>query len=190
MPTRKTFALLAAAGVSLAAMLPATAQDTTQDLDLGEPVAEEEPRQYIKAVHNDWEVQCLRLSETEEFCQMYQVLTEPGGGNVAEVRIFRLDDGGPAIAGGAITAPLETLLTRQLTIAVDGGQPRRYDFAFCTMEGCVARIGFTQAEIDAFRAGAVAQVSIVPAVAPDQVVTVDMSLSGFTAAYAEVSAAP
>ncbi|MEC7670337.1 MAG: invasion associated locus B family protein, partial [Pseudomonadota bacterium] len=69
------------------------------------------------------------------------------------------------------------------TVQVDGGQAKRYDFAFCAQMGCVARVGFLPQDIASFKAGNVANVTIVPAAAPDQKVTVPMSLTGFTAAY-------
>jgi invasion protein IalB len=164
-------------------------QGTGDGLDLGESVPETRPQTYIKATHGDWEVQCIAVSQTDELCQMFQLLTDGAGNNVAEVNVFRLAGSGPAVAGGTFIVPLETLLTEKLTIAVDGTGPKRYDFAFCNEVGCIARLGFTQEDVDRFRAGAVAQVSIVPALAPDQRVTVEMSLSGFTAAFDEVTVA-
>ena len=83
--------------------------------------------------------------------------------------------------------PLETLLTQKLTIAVDGGQAKRYDFSFCTQVGCYARVGFTADDVSRFKAGSAAKITIVPALAPDQKVELDMSLSGFTAAFEETS---
>jgi invasion protein IalB len=84
--------------------------------------------------------------------------------------------------------PLETLLIQKLSIAVDGGQPKRYDFSFCTQVGCYARVGFTEEDVARFKAGRGATITIVPAMAPDQQVTLDMSLSGFTASFDESSA--
>lgn len=164
-------------------------------LDLGEnagapsqPAAPAAPQTYVKETFTDWQLQCLPVQDGEDVCQMYQLLTDADGNAVAEASIFRLVEGGQAVAGGTFVVPLETLLTQKLTIAVDRGAARRYDFAFCNRVGCYARVGLTQEDINRFKAGAVAKVSIVPALAPDQRVTVDMSLSGFTAAFEEVSA--
>jgi invasion protein IalB len=49
--------------------------------------------------------------------------------------------------------------------------------------GCVAQIGLTQGDIDAFKKGQKAVLSLRPAPAPDQVVEMDLSLKGFTAGY-------
>jgi invasion protein IalB len=46
--------------------------------------------------------------------------------------------------------------------------------------GCFARIGFTSAEVAAFKAGVAATMTIVPAAAPDEKVALKVSLKGFT----------
>jgi invasion protein IalB len=80
------------------------------------------------------------------------------------------------------------LLTEQLMISVDGGAAKKYPFRFCTQQGCFAQIGFTAAELDAFKKGKEASLVIVPRVAPDQQVTLTMSLSGFTSAFDAIPA--
>jgi len=147
---------------------------------LGEP--------YVREVSGDWELRCVRTSVPEEDpCQLYQLLEDANGNAVSEVTVFRLPEGGQMAAGATIIVPLETLLTAQLTLAVDGENARRYPFSFCNPVGCYARLGLTQEEVDAFKRGAVAQVQIRPFTAPDQAVTVEMSLSGFTAGFDLVS---
>lgn len=161
-------------------------------LDTGE-VVQDQPTQsdddtYVRSTHGDWAVQCLRVNEGPEPCQMYQLLKDENGGAVAEVSIFRLNNGGQVAAGGTFIVPLQTLLTEKLNVRVDQGQAKRYDYSFCTTVGCYARVGFTAEDVAAFRRGKVANVTVVPALAPDQRVVVTMSLSGFTAAYDEVTA--
>ncbi|MBD0864827.1 MAG: invasion associated locus B family protein [Rhodobacteraceae bacterium] len=154
-------------------------------LDLGQPVQQglQLGARYVKQAYNDWDLVCLKTDQETDPCSMMQVLRDNTNNPVAEVLIFRLENGGQAVAGATIMVPLETLLTAQLTISVDGGTARRYAYSFCEQIGCVARIGLTQADVDAFRHGNLAQVSLRPAQAPEQLVTLDMSLSGFTAAY-------
>ncbi|MDE9448918.1 invasion associated locus B family protein [Aliiroseovarius sp. Z3] len=172
---------------------PETTSETTADqpqVDLGEPVdGERQPGQtYIEKVVGDWERKCITLPEGQgdDPCQMYQLLKDDKGNSVAEISLGRLPDGGQAVAGATVVVPLETLLTQQLTVAVDGGQGKRYPFRFCAQPGCVANIGFTQAEVDGFKRGAAATVTIVPALAPDQKVNLTMSLKGFTDSYNEL----
>ena len=112
------------------------------------------------------------------------MLQDQNGNNVAEISIFPLPEGGEAVAGATIVTPLETLLTRQITLSVDGGAAKRYPFTFCAEIGCVSRAGFVQEDVDAFRRGSEAELLIVPVAAPDQTVTLTISLSGFTAGFA------
>ena len=94
------------------------------------------------------------------------------------------------MAGATILVPLETLLPAQLTIAVDGENAQRYPFAFCNQVGCVSRLGLTAEDIEALKTGNSASIVIVPAAAPDQVVTVTMSLKGFTSAFDKAGPVP
>jgi invasion protein IalB len=192
---RKLQLLTLAALTALAA--PLAAQDTDQpaaeetteaapgeDLSLG---TTDMGSTYVQEEVGDWELQCIRTDQEEDPCTLYQLLNDQEGNPVAEVSIFRLPEGGRAEAGATVIVPLETLLTEQLRIAVDGGQGKLYPFSFCNPVGCYARIGLTASDVEAFKRGAVAQLSIVPFAAPDQTVTLDLSLSGFTAGYDKVS---
>ena len=168
------------------------ATDPAADLGAGE-TAETEPQEgqaYIREEFGDWALRCLRAAEGPDPCQLYQLLRDEEGNAVAEFTIFPLPEGGQAAAGATIVAPLETLLTEQLRLSVDGGAQRAYPFAFCNPAGGVARVGFTEAEIDQFRRGAEATLRIVPAAAPDQEVVLPLSLTGFTAGFEAQQALP
>ncbi len=157
-------------------------------LDLGTPAEDGPGSTYIRETSGDWQMECIRPPEgQEEICQMFQPMVDADGNQVANVRIFRLAGGGEAVAGALLAVPLETLLTAQLTITVDNAKPQRYPFSVCDRLGCYARIGFRQAEVDAYKKGAKATISLVPFVAPDQKVDLDMSLKGFTAAFDKAS---
>ncbi|KZY37147.1 invasion protein [Roseovarius sp. HI0049] len=169
----------------------AQAEQGTADantLDMGQEV-QEDPS-YVKETYGDWQLQCFRSEAEEDPCQMYQLLREEAGNPVAEFSLFKLPDDSQAVAGATIVVPLGTLLPQGLKIAVDSGQAKAYNYSFCSMVGCFARIGFTQADIDALKAGSEALLTIVPAQAPDQRVVIRTSLSGFTKAYENVSIAP
>lgn len=183
--------------VFMAASLPATAQETgteggASQLDLGEPVGEgpQLGQRYLKETFGDWDLTCIKTSTETDPCSILQILSDDQNNPTAEVSLFRLEGSGQAVAGGTIVVPLETLLTAQVTLAVDGGNGKRYNFSFCNQLGCVAQVGFTQEDIDAFKAGSSATLTIVPAPAPDQRVNLDMSLIGFTAAFDVVDVVP
>ena len=144
---------------------------------------------YLAATFDKWEQRCAKTADGSDPCQLYQLLTDKDGNAVAEISLFDLPAGGQAAAGATVMAPLETLLTANLRIGVDAGQPRVYPFAFCTKGGCVARLGFTADELASFKQGIKAVMTIVPAAAPDQDVALDMTLKGFTAGFEAVTAA-
>ncbi len=148
------------------------------------------PEVYVREEHGAWEVRCLRAPEGQEDpCQLYQRLSDQQGNPTADVNFFDLPDGNQIVAGATVLTPLQTLLTAQVTLSVDGGEPRRYPFSFCDQAGCYSRMGFTAEDVAAFRRGAEAQLAIVPALAPDQVAELTMSLAGFTAGLAAVEVA-
>jgi len=145
---------------------------------------------YSAAKFGAWDLTCIKTNAEQDPCSILQVLTDETGNPTAEVSIFRLEGGGQAVAGGTIVVPLETLLTAQVTLSVDGGSGKRYNYSFCNPLGCVAQVGFTQEDIDAFKRGNAGTLSIVPAPAPDQRVNLTMSLTGFTAAFDAVDVVP
>ncbi|WP_299147985.1 invasion associated locus B family protein [uncultured Tateyamaria sp.] len=153
-------------------------------LSLGEDASGPQVGQnYVAEKIGDWEMRCIRTEDGEDPCQMYQLMQDDEGTPVAEISIFRLPEGGRAVAGATIIVPLETSLPQQLTIQVDGGQARRYPYAFCNSIGCYSRVGMVAEEVASFRNGNAAKVTLVPAQAPDQKVELELSLTGFTASY-------
>lgn len=158
-------------------------QERADGLSTGTPVLKVgDP--YVVSVHTDWELRCVKAPEgTKEPCQMYQLLSDQRGNSVAEINLFNLPDDPQLAAGATIITPLETLLTRRLSLSVDGSQSKQYPFTFCTSIGCIARIGLTPGEIASMKAGSVANIRIVPAKAPDQTVDLEVSLAGFTAGF-------
>lgn len=196
----KTFALPAFVALSAA---PLFAQEATQepaaqpeDLSMGataapEPLTKETAQVgqgYLGAQFDQWEQRCEKTEDGKDPCQLFQLLRSADGSPVAEFSIFALPPGGQAAAGATIVAPLETLLTEALTIAIDKAPAKIYPFTFCTNAGCVARVGFTAEDVAGFKKGAKATVTLVPAAAPDKKVNLDVSLKGFTAGFDAVAA--
>lgn len=144
---------------------------------------------YVAESHGDWNVRCVRTAEGKDPCQLYQLLKDDRGNSVAEISLFGLPQNDKIEAGATIITPLETLLTEQLALSVDGGKENRYPFTFCAANGCYARVGFTTAEVAQFKRGNAAKMRIVPAAAPDQMIDLTISLSGFTAGYDAVNKA-
>ncbi len=208
-----SFTFVAALAVLLASVAPSMAQDTTEapagdvtaedapaeptvdnGLDLGEaidaPAAPQPGEPYIREVFSDWAFRCIRVEDGPEPCQLYQLLLDQDDNPIAEVSIVPLAPGGEAVAGAVIVVPLETQLTEQLTLSIDGSQARRYPFDFCNRAGCVARFGMNDDQINQLKAGSAGRITIVPAQAPDQEVVLTMSLIGFTAGFNATAAPP
>lgn len=167
----------------------AQAGESTADqlLDLGQSVDETGPRigeRYAKETHSDWDLACVRTESGEDPCSLLQILADPSGNPMAEFSLFRIaENGGQAVAGATVIVPLETLLPAGLTISIDGAPAKRYNFRFCAPIGCVAQIGLTQADIDAFKKGSEAKIGLRPEAAPDQLIEMALSLKGFTAGF-------
>lgn len=166
---------------------PAPADGSDLTLDMGTETAGDgtpQPGQfYIREEFGDWGLRCIWVPEQPDPCELYQLLLGDEGNAVAEITIFPLADAGQAVAGATIVAPLETLLTERITLSVDGGPARQYEFSYCNRAGCIARIGLTAADVAAFKGGNAANLRIIPAAAPDQPFDLRISLRGFTAGF-------
>lgn len=167
----------------------ATAPSVEDQLSLGEDADAQSAvgQPYTREVVGAWEIRCIKAEEGEEPCQMYQLMEDGQGAPVAEVSLFRLPAGGKAVAGATIIVPLETALPQQLTMSIDGGKARRYPYAFCNPVGCYVRLGLTEDDVNAMKRGNAAELTIIPALAPDQQVKLQLSLEGFTASYDKAS---
>ena len=181
-----TLGLLSISGGAIAQSTDEPTPNTTQEgLNLGE-VVELGPKvgeRYIRDVFDDWSMRCLKVAQGEDPCQMYQLLRDAEGNSTAEFTLYQLKSAGQAVAGATVITPLETLLTAQVAIAVDGSPTKQYPFSFCNKIGCVARLGLTADDVAAYKRGARAVLIIVPAATPDQPLQINISLKGFTAAY-------
>jgi len=187
--------LLSTVVAACLAAMPLAAQDAAGDssqigegLSLGATAEPQVGETYLLEEHGDWQIRCVRVNEGEDPCQLYQLLQDQEGNSVAEINLFAIGDNGPAAAGATIITPLETLLTQQIRLSIEGQPDKFYPFNFCSQIGCVARVGFTQDEVDTFKAGSTATLVIVPARAPDQTVDLTISLIGFTAGFEAVAA--
>ncbi|WP_299783306.1 invasion associated locus B family protein [uncultured Roseobacter sp.] len=205
MPKLTSFYSIATALPLILAASCAMAQSTTTEETADEPAQEtpgpadglslgeeasEGPKvgeTYVKEEHGDWSMRCIKTEEGDDPCQMYQLLADGEGTPISEFTLFRLPGEGQARAGATVIVPLETSLAAQLTVKIDSNAAKRYPFAFCNSIGCYARIGLTQEDIDGFKKGNQATLTIVPVLAPDQKVDISLSLTGFTAAYDVVS---
>ena len=162
------------------AQMPAAEKFSTGEVVESTPAMGE---YYVKCSFGDWTQHCLKTEQTQDPCQLFQLMHTPDGSPVAEYNLNPIQSDGLVIAGVNVITPLETLLTQQLTIQVDDENAKIYPFAFCVQMGCVARIGLTEDDLDSYRSGARAIITMFPAAAPTQPERLTLSLTGFTAGH-------
>lgn len=138
---------------------------------------------YVKSTNNDWTTRCIKSDQARDPCELYQLMKDAEGNAVAEMTLIPLTNGNVS-AGATLVAPLETNLIEGLGFSVDNAEARGYPFSFCAPVGCVARLGFTEAELSGMKRGKAASVTLLPFGAdPSKPVTLALSLAGFTAAF-------
>ena len=139
---------------------------------------------YLREKYGEWELRCIKAEVMkDEECRVFNFLVDQDGNTIAQLDMQFLSTGGKAVAGVDIATPLGSLLTAQVVLKIDAGKAKRYPYTWCDQQGCYARFGMTQEEIDAMKRGAKANVIISSVAAPDQPLSMDLSLSGFTAVW-------
>lgn len=161
-----------------AAATPAPA-DAGQPGD-GNPAAQEQPREIVRETFGDWQVRCTPLGNE---CFMYQLARDSNKNPVAEISLLKLPKGGEAVAGMTVVSPLGTLLTSGVGVLVDNNQLGRYPFNWCSQIGCFARIGLNDQSVATLKHGKAGEMALVSISAPDHPLVLNLSLTGFTAAY-------
>jgi invasion protein IalB len=156
---------------------PAGAQATA-----GEAAAPAEPEvlEIVRDTFGDWQVRCAPEGDN---CFMYQLALDAQENPVAEFSLLKLPIEAEATAGVTVVTPLGTLLPAGLVMQIDNGERRQYPFSWCSQVGCFARFGLNDASINSMKRGKAGKVALVSVGAPEAPVTLDISLSGFTAAY-------
>jgi len=130
---------------------------------------------------NDWEQRCV--GDTEE-CILFQVANNDLGRPAAEFSLIKLASGSNAVAGITAVFPLGVILPEGVVFRVDQGRAQQFQYSFCIESGCVARFGLNQGQIDSMKAGANLTLTVAAINVQENPITLTISLSGFTAAYA------
>jgi len=169
----------------------AAAQDTTTPKPDAFPVGEtpivQVGQTYTAETYGDWEMLCVKTAKGPEPCEVGQLALDEQANPIADVRIFPLPPGSQALAGSTIVTPLGALIANGIIINVDKKKPKQYPYMYCTTVGCVARVGFTALELQAMRTGDKMKISVVMASNAKAPVVIQVSLKGFSTAYAALS---
>lgn len=184
----RLLAIVTVTGTALPVMAQEATGEVAQAPEAQAPAettqGEARPQAYVKETHSDWRIVCLKVSDDRETCTMQQLMRDGEGNAVSQVSIAPLPAAAaPRVALVEVATPLETLLSEDLRVGIDTSEPKVYRFSYCTPQACVARFALTAGDVAAYKAGGEAKVIITPLVAPDQLATITMSLSGFTASY-------
>lgn len=145
----------------------------------GNPAAPE-VREVVRDTFGDWQVRCTPQGNE---CFMYQLALDSNKNPVAEVSLLKLPAGSQATAGVTVVSPLGTLLTSGVGVQVDNNDVGRYPFNWCSQVGCFARFGLNDQTIVTLKHGKSGRMTLVSIAAPDHPLALNLSLTGFTAAY-------
>jgi len=153
------------------------------------PATPQQPQvmEIVKDTFGDWQVRCAPDGNE---CFMYQLALDAQKNPVAEVSILKLPEASDAEAGVTVVTPLGTLLTNGLVLQIDGGETRQYPFVWCSQVGCFSRFGLAKTSIDAMKRGNAGKISLVSVGAPQTPVVLNVSLTGFTDAFAALVLPP
>lgn len=164
--TRMFFALCALPLVAvMLSTVPATAQASDE----------------LRATHGDWEIRCIEGSDT---CAMSQIGNTADGKRALLVTIQRLQgakaDNGAAIpAAITVQSPLGILIPYGIRVKIDAADVVPLPLSRCVQVGCIAQAPMLDEAVNRMKKGSKAVFGFFL----DQEIIVNVSLSGFTAAY-------
>ena len=172
-----------ATALTAASMLATTAIAQDSEFPTAEEIQDE--ANGVVARHGDWQIAC---DENGQNCRMAQLAIDAEGNSVVNVTMQSLPEGSSAQLGVVMVSPLLTLLPRGISVSVGDGVPAAYPFRWCDARGCYARFGLTAAQVEAFKAGDTATISIFAVTDEQNAVQATISLAGFTDSIADLAA--
>ena len=142
------------------------------------------------ATHGDWTILCL---DGNPPCIMRQLGYNADRREVMELSIRKIEpqqtQQGTVEAVMDVRVPLGVFLREGLSLQIDSSEAQRGQFSICLSEGCLMREPLPNAMVSALKKGAVAKFGfVVPQGQGGQQYDIDISLSGFTAAYNALAA--
>ncbi len=146
----------------------------------GEVIAEPEIE-----VFDDWVRSCLVDEEGSQQCRIRQTIVNESRIPLANIEIFKITGDERFQAGAELLLPHGVSLEDGLEIQIDDALPRRYQFSTCVLDGCLARIGFTDTELERMKAGTAMRLVFYTSLGSENELQFDFdaSLIGFTRAF-------
>ncbi|MEQ8399438.1 MAG: invasion associated locus B family protein [Roseitalea porphyridii] len=137
-------------------------------------------------VHGDWVVQCATDAGEQDRCQMSQILTAEGTGDHVMTVVLRVADEGAGLTG-LVRLPHGLDLPAGVALDVDErGAPLRAAIGTSDAAGVYAQLPLDARMVAAMRAGRTLNVSMRSV--KGEVITLGVSLAGFTAAAEALTA--
>jgi invasion protein IalB len=167
-------------GLLLALCIPGLALSQDESGNFNEARA---GQYYLADTFQDWQKLCLAKAQGEHPCHMYQLIKDENGHPTSEFVLFKLNDEEGVAAAATILTPLETLLPSGLAYSIDDEDSVEYPFSWCDRRGCYARIAFTDDDVFSMKKGRNGLIRIESISAPGKPVLLNVSFSGFTAAF-------
>ena len=165
--------------------MPALSQEAS-GLSLGKPLEKiREPGEvYLAGNKGDWNVRCITGKPGEiDKCEIQQLLFLNENTPIADISIFKLPPGELAVAAANVMVPLETLLTKKFRFSFSKDFVKEFPYSFCNANGCLVRMGLLEEDVTAMKKGVVSQLSLTHISKPESSINLNLSLSGFTAAF-------
>ena len=139
----------------------------------------------IVETYSDWTVRCVPQKD-KRLCQLIQELAQSKGGKriMSLVIDTPLEDAKTVAA--TILTPFGLKLADGIVLGVDGKQmTENYEFSTCIPLGCIVPVVLDEKLISKFQSGGKLAVTMV-SISDNKRVKVELSLGGFTAAYARL----
>ena len=152
-----------------------------------EPEAPQKLEIRVLATHKDWNIREERLGEHVRR-YLHQVGKDSEGRPASELRVLLPPEGEDVAAAFIAISPLQTHLPSGLKMKVDRGKTRTHPYTYAMQQGTFVISGFSSTELQELKRGAKLTVSYVLISRPDQPVSVEYSLAGFTAAFSDLAA--
>lgn len=142
----------------------------------------------LRQTHKDWEVRCIEGTDT---CAMSQIGKTGDGQSALQITIQRIsgaktEQGAKIHAAMTVQTPLGVLIPYGVRLKIDNDEVVRFSLARCIPGGCVSRAPMLEEAVTKMKKGT----KVVFGYFLDREVLVDVSLSGFTAAYNSLEEVP
>jgi len=136
----------------------------------------------VPAAGSDWRVECMNNGKALDCRVFTEVIEQKSRQIIATLTVrYPQETKKPVMM---IQVPLGVLVTKPITLAIDGGRPEELTIQTCTQSGCAAGNQIPDSVIASMSSGK--QLKVVFYNVNSQPVTVTMPLAGFALAYNKI----